>query len=154
MLDAGKSECHRRRYREMDQKKIRREICYKNILVYSYLSMNNFEVKSNSGEMKLDCCYHRIIKRNSWVVEAKCFIFDAYNEIKDDVQQHHHRLSKSLCRAFQGLAVLGNAPLRYLRKVCDVTLMGNLFNWTTPLWPMHWKGKKGPSSWIAAVGGM
>jgi hypothetical protein len=113
--------------------------------------MNNFEVKLNSGEMKLDCCCHRIIKRNSWVV-AKCFIFDAYNEIKDDVQHQHHRLSKSLCRAFQGLAA-GNAPLRYLRKVCDVTLMGNLFNWTTPLWPMHWK-EKGPSPWIAAVGEM
>jgi hypothetical protein len=74
-----------------------------------------------------------------------------HNEIKDDVQ-HHHRLSKSLCRAFQGLAA-GNAPLRYLRKVCDVTLMGNLFNWTTPLWPMHWK-EKGPSPWIAAMGEM
>jgi hypothetical protein len=54
-----------------------------------------------------------------------------HNEIKDDVAFHHHRLAKSLCRAFQGLAA-GNAPLRYLRKVCDVTLMGNLFNWTTP----------------------
>ncbi len=39
--------------------------------------MNNFEVKSNSGELKLDCCCHRIIKRNSWVLVTKCFIFDA-----------------------------------------------------------------------------